>query len=135
MTKCIWIAMLGNEQMTSGLAALTGGEVAERETRRFSDEETYMRPRTDVTGRPVAVVCTLDRADGKFLPLAFTAAMARDLGATRVGLVAPYLAYMRQDRRFEEGEAVTSSYFARLISTSVHWLVTVDPAPASPCFA
>lgn len=127
MTKWIWIAMPGNEQMTSALAALTGGEVAELETRRFPDEETYLRLRTDVTGRPVAVVCTLDRPDGKFLPLALAAAMARDLGATRVGLVAPYLAYMRQDRRFEEGEAVTSSYFARLISTTFDWLVTVDP--------
>lgn len=127
MTKWIWIAMPGNEQMAPVLAALTGGEVAELETRRFPDEETYLRLRTDVTGRPVAVVCTLDRPDGKFLPLAFTAAMARDLGATRVGLVAPYLAYMRQDRRFEEGEAVTSSCFAHLISTSFDWLVTVDP--------
>jgi ribose-phosphate pyrophosphokinase len=127
MTKWIWIAMPGNEQMTSALAHKTGGEVGELETRRFPDEETYLRLRTDVAGRPVVVVCTLDRPDGKFLPLAFTAAMARDLGATRVGLVAPYLAYMRQDRRFEEGEAVTSSYFARLISTSFDWLVTVDP--------
>ena len=127
MTKWIWIAMPGNEQTTSALAALTGGEVAELETRRFPDEETYLRLRADVTGRPVVVVCTLDRPDGKFLPLAFMAAMARDLGATRVGLVAPYLAYLRQDRRFEEGEAVTSSYFARLISTSFDWLVTVDP--------
>jgi ribose-phosphate pyrophosphokinase len=76
---------------------------------------------------PVVVVCTLDRPDSKFLPLALTAAMARDLGATRVGLAAPYLAYMRQDRRFEEGEAVTSSYFARLISTGFDWLVTVAP--------
>ena len=127
MTKWIWIAMPGNEQMTSALAALAGGEVAELETRRFPDEETYLRLRADVTGRPVVVVCTLDRPDGKFLSLAFMAAMARDLGATRVGLVAPYLAYMRQDRRFEEGEAVTSSYFARLVSTSFDWLVTVAP--------
>jgi ribose-phosphate pyrophosphokinase len=127
MRKQVWIAMPGNEQMTSALAALTGGEVAQLETRRFPDEETYLRLRTDVTGRPVAIVCTLDRPDGKFLPLVLAAAMARDLGTPRVGLVAPYLAYMRQDRRFKGGEAITSAYFARLISTSFDWLVTVDP--------
>lgn len=127
MTKRIWIAMPGNEKLTSALAALTGGEVAELETRRFPDEETYLRLRADLTGRPIAVVCTLNRPDSKFLPLAFTAALARDLGATRVGLVAPYLAYMRQDRRFKDGEAITSASFARLISTSFDWLVTVDP--------
>ena len=127
MTKLVLIAMPGNEQMASALAGLTGGEVAELEMRCFPDQETYLRLRTDVTGRPVAIVCPLDRPDGKFLPLAFTAAMARDLGAARVGLVAPYLAYMRQDSRFKDGEAVTSSYFARLISLSFDWLVTVDP--------
>lgn len=119
--------MPGNEQMTSALAALTDGEVAELETRRFPDEETYLRLRADVTDGSVAIVCTLDRPDGKFLPLVLTAAMGRDLGAARVGLVAPYLAYMRQDRRFKGGEAITSAYFARLMSTSFDWLVTVDP--------
>jgi ribose-phosphate pyrophosphokinase len=44
-----------------------------------------------------------------------------------VGLVAPYLAYLRQDRRFREGEGVTSSYFAQLLSPSFDWLVTLDP--------
>ena len=44
-----------------------------------------------------------------------------------VGLVSPYLAYMRQDRRFQPGEAVTSAYFAKLLSGQIDWLVTVDP--------
>jgi ribose-phosphate pyrophosphokinase len=50
-------------------------------------------------------LCSLDRPDDKFLPLMFAAAKARDLGATSVGLVSPYLACMRQDRRFRPGEA------------------------------
>jgi ribose-phosphate pyrophosphokinase len=45
----------------------------------------------------------------------------------RIGLAAPYLAYMRQDRRFKEGEAVTSTYFARLLSASFDWIATIDP--------
>lgn len=57
----------------------------------------------------------------------FAAAAARDLGVTRLGLVCPYLAYMRQDRRFQPGEAVTSGYFAKLLSSQIDWLVTVDP--------
>jgi hypothetical protein len=31
--------------------------------------------------------------------------------STQVGLVAPYLAYMRQDKRFQPGEGVTSRSF------------------------
>jgi ribose-phosphate pyrophosphokinase len=127
MTGRVWIATPGNEAMTSALAARIGGEIAQLEMRRFPDGESYLRLCTDVTDKPVIIVCSLDRPDGKFLPLAFTAAMARDLGATSAGLVAPYLAYMRQDRRFKEGEAVTSGYFAEMMSASFDWLVTVDP--------
>lgn len=46
-----------------------------------------------------------------------------DLGAKRIGLAAPYLAYMRQDKRFYYGEAVTSHSFAALISRLADWLV------------
>lgn len=56
-----------------------------------------------------------------------TLAHPHELGAERFGLVAPYLAYMRQDRRFAEGEGVTSTYFAGLLSSAVDWIVTVDP--------
>ncbi len=52
---------------------------------------------------------------------------ARDLGASEVALVAPYLAYMRQDRRFNSGEAISSRSFARFLSSTFDWLVTVDP--------
>ncbi len=41
--------------------------------------------------------------------------------------MAPYLAYLRQDARAEPGEALTSHYFARLLSSAFDWLVTVDP--------
>jgi ribose-phosphate pyrophosphokinase len=44
-----------------------------------------------------------------------------------VRLVAPYLAYMRQDKAFRPGEAVTSDSFARLISSLFDGLATVDP--------
>ena len=59
--------------------------------------------------------------------LLFAADLARDLGAARVGLVAPYLPYMRQDHRFDPGEALTSRTFARWLSGHFDWMLTVDP--------
>jgi ribose-phosphate pyrophosphokinase len=59
--------------------------------------------------------------------LLLVAATAKDLGAMRVGLVAPYLPYLRQDARFRPGEGVTSRYFAELIAQAFDWIVTVDP--------
>ncbi|HKJ72714.1 MAG TPA: ribose-phosphate pyrophosphokinase [Alphaproteobacteria bacterium] len=119
--------MPGNEALGKNLAHDTGSQLGEVDVRRFPDGESYVRLLTPVHDRPVALVDTLAQPDSKILPLLFAAAAAKDLGATRVGLVAPYLAYMRQDRRFNPGEAVSSTHFGRLLSGWLDWLVTVDP--------
>lgn len=120
-------ALPGNEDMAAVLASHMNAELGEIEARRFPDEETYLRLLTNPAGRSIALVCTLDRPDLKFLPIVFAAAAARQLGAIRVGLVAPYLSYLRQDKRFRDGEAITSEGFAKALSSEVDWLVTVDP--------
>ena len=125
--KPLLFAMPGSENFTGRLVAALGAELGSLETRRFPDGETYVRLASGVEGRSVVLVCTLDRPNDKTLPLLFTAHAARDLGAPRVGLVAPYLGYMRQDKRFRPGEAITSSAFGKLLSSSVDWIVTVDP--------
>ena len=127
MSRPLVIAFPGNEEIGKGVARDLEGDLGQLETRNFPDGETYLRFRTDPQGREVVLVCTLDRPDPKFLPLAFAAVTARQLGAVRVGLVAPYLAYMRQDKRFHDGEAITSTIFATFVSSAFAWLVTVDP--------
>lgn len=121
------LAMPGNETMASALAALDGAELGELETRRFPDGETYVRIAGDVADKEIDIVCTLARPDEQFLGLIFTAAAARELGARHVNLIAPYLAYMRQDKRFKQGEAVSSAHFAALLSHFFDRLVTIDP--------
>jgi ribose-phosphate pyrophosphokinase len=121
------IAMPGNESLADSIAGAIDAQPGRIELRRFPDEETYLRFDCEISGNDVILLCTLDRPDGKLLPLLFTAATAKDMGAARVGLVAPYLAYMRQDRRFQPGEAMTSAYFARILSREIDWLVTIDP--------
>jgi ribose-phosphate pyrophosphokinase len=97
------------------------------EMRRFPDEEAYVRIRSDVRGRRVDIVCTLARPDPQLMSLVLAADACRDLGAASVHLIAPYLAYMRQDARFAEGEAISSVSFARLLSGAFDGVVTVDP--------
>jgi ribose-phosphate pyrophosphokinase len=127
MTVPLIIPMPGNEATARALAQSLDAAVGQLELRTFPDGETYLRFDSDLSGRSLAIVCTLDRPNDKILPLLFAAAAARELGAVKVGLVAPYLAYMRQDRRFKPGEAVTSREIARLLSNAFDWLVTVDP--------
>lgn len=117
----------GNQPMAAEIAALLGAELGGLEARQFPDGESYVRLTSDISGREVALVCTLARPDAQFLRLVFAARTARELGARKVTLVAPYLAYMRQDAAFLAGEAVTSGQFAALLSAEFDRLVTVDP--------
>lgn len=121
------VAMPQNEKLTNDLAATLGWDTGRLEIRAFPDSETYLRFIDSPANRPVALICTLCQRNEKVLPLLFAAATARELGASKVGVVAPYLAYMRQDRRFKPGEAVTSREVARLLSDAFDWLVTIDP--------
>lgn len=125
--KALVIALPGNEPLARRIAERCDGTLGGCELRRFPDGEEYLRLEGDLAGRSVVIVCTLHPPHERALVALLAAATARDLGAARVGLVAPYLAYMRQDERFRAGEAVTSGYFAQLISGAYDWLVTVDP--------
>lgn len=127
MSTPVICALPGNEEFAAGLREALRAEALGLEFRRFPDGESYLRFAGDCRGRDVALVCTLGNPDAKVPALLFAARTARELGAARVGLVAPYLAYMRQDRRFNEGEAVTSVHFAALVCDAFEWLVTVDP--------
>ena len=121
------LALPGNEDLARGIAQACGSEAGRIETRRFPDGESYVRLHGEPADRIVDVICTLAHPDPQFLLLAFAADAARELGAQEVNLIAPYLAYMRQDRRFNPGESVSSVSFARLVSSTFDRLLTVDP--------
>ncbi len=95
--------------------------------RHFPDGEYYLRITSDVKNKPCIVLADLSNPNNKYLPLMFLAETLREFGAASVGLLAPYLSYMRQDKRFHEGEALTSKIFAQDLSQHMDWLVTVDP--------
>ncbi|MDC6177067.1 ribose-phosphate pyrophosphokinase [Ralstonia solanacearum] len=121
------LVMPGNEAMAGRLAAELDAEAGAAIVRRFPDGESYVCVQSAVQDRQVAIVCTLDRPDDKLVPLLLLAAAVRDGGAASVGLIAPYLAYMRQDKRFHPGETVSAQHFAAWLSSGFDWLVTVDP--------
>ena len=125
--KPLIFALHGHDALAATLVRQLHGEAGALTLRRFPDGETYLRYDTPVAGRAVILVCNLHDPDAKIPQLLFAAAAARELGAAQTGLVAPYLVYMRQDRKFQPGEALTSVTFAGLINDSFDWLVTVDP--------
>lgn len=113
--------------LQQSLCRLLPAEEGRFSRRQFPDGESYIRVDSKVEARHCIVLADLSHPDGKFLPLVFLVSTLRELGAVSIGLIAPYLSYMRQDRRFVDGEAVTSKWFAAELSRQVDWLVTVDP--------
>lgn len=129
--KPILLSLYTNPARVQALGSLLGVDCGDVYHHTFPDGEAFLQIKGDVEkvirGREVIVFDTLQEPDTKTLPLIFLAETARELGAKTVGLVCPYLAYMRQDKRFHPGEAITSTYFAKVMSQSFDWLVTVDP--------
>jgi ribose-phosphate pyrophosphokinase len=108
------------------LAAAAGRDCAIVDIHRFPDGESRVRLPPQLP--PDVVVCrSLDHPNDKLVELLITVAAARELGALRVTLVAPYLCYMRQDMAFTPGEAVSQRIVGRLLAERFDQVITVDP--------
>lgn len=101
-------------------------ECAIAEVHRFPDSESLVRLPPALPSR--VVVCrSLDRPNDKLVELALTAATARSMGVQTLTLVAPYLCYMRQDKAFHPGEAVSQMIIGRQLADQFDEVITVDP--------
>ncbi|UXI66055.1 ribose-phosphate diphosphokinase [Tahibacter amnicola] len=126
MTALI-VGFPGSESIATALSERLSGEHRTLAWRHFPDGESLVTLDATCQDRDVIFVCSMIEPDRLALPLLFAARTAREFGARRIGLVAPYLAYMRQDKRFHAGEAISAPHFAAFLSWVVDWLVTVDP--------
>jgi len=110
----------------TALAVAAGMPCRIIDVHRFPDGESRL---TLPPALPAAVtLCrSLDHPNDKLVELVLAAATARELGAARVTLVAPYLCYMRQDMAFAPGEAVSQRVVGRLLAEHFDRIVTVDP--------
>ncbi|QLZ68515.1 phosphoribosylpyrophosphate synthetase [Legionella sp. PC1000] len=127
MDKPILFSLPGNKKLTQALSNKLSIEIGKAEIHQFPDSESYVRINSDVKNKKVFLVCTLAHPNSKILALIFMARTLKELGANKICLVAPYLAYMRQDKRFHSGEAITSTIFAQLLSSCIDGMITIDP--------
>jgi ribose-phosphate pyrophosphokinase len=125
--KPLFFIFPGNEILGEKIVDETDGETASFILRQFPDGESYIRILTAVPGRKIYIVCTLHRPNDKLLPLLFLIQLLRELNVNSICLISSYLPYMRQDKQFHPGEAVSSKYFASLLSSYVDRIITIDP--------
>jgi len=120
------LAFDDERDMAGALAQALGVPVALIERHRFPDGELKLR--LPPTLPPCVVLLrSLQQPNEKLVELLIAAPAARELGARRLVLVCPYLAYMRQDIAFQPGEAVSQRHVAGLLARHFDAVLTVDP--------
>lgn len=128
--------MDGFEEFARRVARDLGISLTPRQEKTFADGEPYIKSATGKDGNVRAadcyIVCSLfsdknQSVNDKFLKVLFFAGSLKDASASRITLVAPYLAYQRQDRKTESRAGIYTSYTAKLLnSMKVDRLITMD---------
>lgn len=93
---------------------------------RFPDGETQLTLPARLPPH-VVLLRSLHQPNDKLVELLLAAQTARALGAQHLSLVAPYLAYMRQDMAFAPGQAVSQRIVGAWLATLFDAVITVDP--------
>lgn len=124
----IVVGLSNSVKLAQKIARRTKSSFSSIVKKHFPDGELYLRFLKNVHGQQVVLVQSFQpNPQEALVEVVLAAVTARELGARKVTLVAPYLGYMRQDKRFNSGEAVSALIVARLIGQYVDSVVTVDP--------
>ncbi len=110
------------------VSKLMRAELGEIDVKTFPDGETYIRILSNVENKTVVYINSLQRnPNDKIIETLYTLDTLRDLGASKIIAVIPYMAYARQDERFNPGEAVSIHILAKLFKTiDVDEIYTID---------
>ena len=93
---------------------------------RFPDDEFYVRVLDDIAGEDVLIVQTA-YPDHKIVELLLMQDAVHEAGANKIIVALPYFGYSRQDKKFENGEAISARVIAQHISLHADNVITVDP--------
>ncbi|MEK6901761.1 MAG: ribose-phosphate diphosphokinase, partial [Nanoarchaeota archaeon] len=122
------ITTCGNsEKIAQRMAKKLNARYSPLTLKSFPDGDLYLRYNTSLKGQTVVLVQSFQpHPDMSLFDVLFAAETAKDLGAKKVILAAPYIAFMRQDKRFHPGEAISSRIMAKLLNRSIDKLITID---------
>ncbi len=128
MSDIIVLGGSRGEHLAIELSHILNVKLGDIEVKKFPDGETYIRVHEDVEGRTVIYVNSLQRDPNEaIIETLYTLDTLVDLGAKEVHAVIPYMAYARQDERFNPGEAVSILSLAKLFKAlKIKAIYTID---------
>ncbi|MCD6298995.1 MAG: ribose-phosphate diphosphokinase [Thermoplasmata archaeon] len=118
------IAGSSSRALAGTLSAEMDVPLASTTIKRFPDGECYVRINEKINE---AIIVQNTYPDSSIIELFLLQDAAVKMGAKRIRIVIPYYGYGRQDRTFEEGEAVSSEKMAHLIEQNADSVILVNP--------
>ena len=107
------------------LASVLDSDYEIVDVHQFPDGEILVTVPSRLTAH--VIFCqSLDHPNDKLIALLLAIRTLRSSGVKRITLVAPYLCYMRQDKAFHPGEAISQQVIGRFLADLVDDLITVD---------
>lgn len=95
---------------------------------KFPDDELHVRFESELKNKNIALIQSFYKNISDCIIEAILAAKtAKELGAKKVVLVAPYFPYLRQDKRFHKGEAISQIIITGLIDKYFDAVYLTDP--------
>jgi ribose-phosphate pyrophosphokinase len=125
MVRTIVVGCSNGVDLGRSIARRLGVPFSPLLTQRFPDGELKIKFSVPLGKRHIILVQTLHPPNEELMELVFAIHTAKELGA-KVTAVVPYMAYLRQDRRFHPGECKSNSIAAGLLSAA-DCVVTIDP--------
>ena len=95
---------------------------------KFPDDEIYTRFDCRLGNMEVVLVQSFYKnVNDCIIEVILAAHTAKELGAKKIILAAPYFPYLRQDKRFHKGEAVSQKIIAELVNNYFDEVLIMDP--------
>jgi len=115
-----------SKTVAEDITKILKGKLVNTISKRFPDDELYVRIQDNVKGKDVIIVQTT-YPDPNVIELFLLQNAVEEAGAKRITVVIPYYGYARQDTKFQDGEAISAKAIANLISLNADKVITVDP--------
>jgi ribose-phosphate pyrophosphokinase len=115
-----------SKSIAEGISNILNVPLVNLISKRFPDDELYIRILDDIKGEHVVIVQTT-YPDRNIVELFLLQNAVKESGADKITVVMPYFGYARQDKKFENGEPLSAKAIAELISLQADNAITVDP--------
>ena len=114
-----------SQLLSKELAKSLRAKLAKVETKRFPDDECYVRIDEDLDDQEVFLVQT-SWPDRNTVELFLLQDAIKEFDVDSLTTVVPYFGYARQDKQFKPGEPISARAIARLIQMNTDEFITVD---------